>query len=360
MDNLNRFIEDGQILVLPSNENLQYSGRIDFDKVDEPVLIYPCSFVAFRFTGTSCKVILENKQIYWTNYMGFIIDGKQDKIELPKQGRICLTLAEKLEDKEHTLLLFKRMDNCHTIKLYGFILDKSSVILKAEDMPKRKIEVYGDSVSAGEVSEAVSYIGKADPLHQGEFSNSWYSYSWMIARKLKAQLHNIAQGGIALLDQTGWFDGPDYIGMETAYDKLQFFPKAGEIKPWDFKNYIPHVVIVAIGQNDANPVNYMAMDYNCTESKIWRSHYKAFVLKLRTIYPKAVIILTTTILRHDLSWDKSIEEVTQEIAEDKIYHFFYSQNSIGTHGHIRIPEADRMSDELAAFINSLGEEIWQD
>ncbi len=29
--------------------------------------------------------------------------------------------------------------------------------------PVRRIEVYGDSVSAGEVSEATAYAGKADP-----------------------------------------------------------------------------------------------------------------------------------------------------------------------------------------------------
>ena len=36
--------------------------------------------------------------------------------------------------------------------------------------------MYGDSVSAGEVSEAVEYTGKPDPEHNGQYSNSWYSY----------------------------------------------------------------------------------------------------------------------------------------------------------------------------------------
>ena len=67
-------------------------------------------------------------------------------------------------------------------------------------MPERKIEVYGDSVYAGEVSEAVEYTGKEDPEYNGEYSNSWYSYAWMTARKLNAQIHDIAQGGIALKD----------------------------------------------------------------------------------------------------------------------------------------------------------------
>ena len=36
-----------------------------------------------------------------------------------------------------------------------------------------------------------------------------------------------------------------------------------------------------------------------------------------------------------------------------------SNNGKGTPGHIRIPEAEQMSDELVAFINRLGEKIWK-
>ena len=73
-------------------------------------------------------------------------------------------------------------------------LSRGSVLLPPPEKPNRRIEVYGNSVSAGEVSEAVDYVGKEDPEHNGEYSNSWYSYRWMIARKLGAQIHDIAQG----------------------------------------------------------------------------------------------------------------------------------------------------------------------
>ena len=37
----------------------------------------------------------------------------------------------------------------------------------------KRIEVYGDSVSAGEVSEAVDFVGKEDPEHEGGYSNGY-------------------------------------------------------------------------------------------------------------------------------------------------------------------------------------------
>ena len=52
--------------------------------------------------------------------------------------------------------------------------------------------------------------------------NSWYSYAWIAARKLDAQLHDIAQGGVALLDNTGWYHEPDYIGMEHVWNKMRY------------------------------------------------------------------------------------------------------------------------------------------
>lgn len=182
----------------------------------------------------------------------------------------------------------------------------------SDPLPERRMEVYGDSVSAGEVSEAVDYRGKEDPEHNGEYSNSfWYSYAWMTARRLNAQIHDIAQGGIALRDHTGWFYEPEAIGMETAWNKIHYNPLFGNATEWDFSKYTPQVVIVAIGQNDNHPDDYMKEDYNSERSKQWREHYKAFIEGLKKQYPEAKIVCCTTLLCHDESWDRSIGEVVK-------------------------------------------------
>lgn len=92
---------------------------------------------------------------------------------------------------------------------------------------------------------------------------------------------------------------------------------------------------------------------------IWKAHYEAFVRKIREIYPRSVIILTTTILEHSREWDDAIREIHGKLQDNKLYHFLYSQNGSGTKGHIRIPEAEQMSDELSRFICSLGDDIWK-
>lgn len=347
-------------LILPTDEHLQYMGRIDDADKNAPVLVYPYTMIKTKFTGTKAGIKLRNHRGCWDNYLGVIVDGVQTKVLLPHgDEEVCLTLAKDLENGWHDLTVFKRMDSCHTVTFLGLIFDADAQLQVPEAKPEKKIEVYGDSVSAGEVSEAVDYVGKEDPEHQGQYSNSWYAYSAITARKLNAQLHDVAQGGIALLDGTGWFCDPVFLGMESVWDKVQYNPETGPTTSWDFSRYTPHVVIVAIGQNDNHPVDYMAENYDSEKSVYWRDHYEMLIKNIRGKYPNALIILATTILNHDANWDKSIDEVCRRFGDDKIVHFMYSNNGSGTPGHIRIPEAEKMAEELTAFIRSFGEDIWK-
>lgn len=349
------------MLILPEHQFLQYSGRIERSNPQAPVLVFPASSVVIRFRGTWIAVFLENRREYWGSYMGVILDGMQSCICLTDEpGQTRFALAENLTDAEHTLMLFKRQDACNEVTFHGFELPEGAEVLPPPPKPERKIEVYGDSVSAGEVVEATAYTGRPDPEHNGEYSNAWYSYAWMTARKLNAQLHDIAQGGIALLDRTGYFNAPEYTGMEHVWDKVQYHPSFGEVTEWDFTGYTPHVVVVAIGQNDSHPEDYMKENPCGEKAKRWKAQYKSWIGKLRAHYPGALIVLATTILEHDKSWDDAIEEVCREMKDARIVHFCYQRNGCGTPGHIRIGEAEEMSDELAAFIGSFGEEIWHE
>lgn len=332
---------------------LSYTGRVDMRNPKKPEFVFPATSLQFRFHGKAAVLTVSNRRAYWQNSVGAIIDGQQKSFPLNDAGETVLQLLDEAEDADHEIMIFKRMDSCHEMVLEALELSRGSVLLPPPEKPNRRIEVYGDSVSAGEVSEAVDYVGKEDPEHNGEYSNSWYSYSWMTARKLGAQIHDIAQGGIALLDNTGWFNAPDYIGMETAWDKVHYNPQFGPATNWDFSLYRPQLVIVAIGQNDNHPEDYMKEEPNGAKAQNWKKHYEAFLRKLRSTYPQAHIVCITTLLWHDANWDAAIEEVCSSLQDEKITHHLFTRNGKGTPGHQRIPEAEEMSDELCAYIESL-------
>ncbi|WP_370737562.1 electron transporter RnfD [Bifidobacterium lemurum] len=338
-------------------------GRIDDADPTRPVWVHPYTQTSFRFTGTSLSMRLINHRNYGDNHIGVALDGFQTKARIPADDvEVTLTLAQGLPDIEHEVTVFKRQDGEHYIELLGFEADAGArVLAPADPAPSRRIEVYGDSVSCGERNEATRYVGEADPdVDLSAYSNSWWSYAAITARNLDAQLHDVSQGGIALLDGIGWFCGPNYVGQESMWDRIEYNPFLGESKPWDFSRYTPHVVVVAIGQNDANPHDFMANDYEGEQARDWRERYADFARRLRAVYPHALIILTTTVLMHDASWDTAIDDAHAALDDPRIVRFRYSRNGSATPGHPRIAEHEEMARELTAFIESFGEEAWKE
>lgn len=356
------FLKEDEYYVPAGCEKISYSGRIDFSDTNAPVFVFPGSSAYMLFTGASLKVLIKNNHGYLDNYLGYIIDGMQKKVLLSNDNMIHeIVLADDMEEnKKHEVIIFKRQDACHEFTFYGFIMSKRSILHEPYKKPRRCMEFYGDSITAGELSEAVNYTGKSDPVHNGEYSNAWYSYAMMTARNLKAQVNIVAQSGISLMDHIGYFHGPDYIGMESVYDKLHFNPDLGKVTNWNFKGYTPHVVVIALGQNDSAQEGFMKKEQYGEKADIWKQHYKQFVLNIRSKYSGAFIVLTTTILNHHPAWDRAIGSICRDIDDDKIVHFLYSYNGRGTPGHVRIPEAEQMAFELSIFLKGFGNEIWED
>lgn len=359
----------------PTHEKIFYNGRIDWRNKKAPVFVFPATYAQMWFTGRYIKIHVSNRCAYWNNYLGYILDGKQGKVLLPQNGEIVFQLNGDILNKDnspteitsvtgddfvaekgsiHELIIFKRQDACHEMVFLGVELEEGAQLLELPETSKpseRKILIFGDSVSAGEVSEAIDFTGMADPVHNGEYSNSWYSYAWMTARKLNAQIHDIAQGGIALMDDTGWFYEPQAIGMESVWDKIHYNPQLGKRETWDLMQYIPQVVIVAIGQNDSHPIDYMREDPKGEYAQKWRIHYKQFLQTLRRRYPDAQIVCITTLLEHDASWDRAISQVVGELGDEKITQYLFKRNGSATPGHLRISEAEEMSEELAEYLH---------
>ena len=375
----------------PSDPHIMYSGRIDFEHEEEPVLVYAGSYIRIRFRGGDrVTAVFKNYRNCYTDTLGVILDGVQTKLvladdrderayliaETGKDGQLkpcgeeVPVVSEQTERERvmdsllmdstkgfHDLMIFKRMDAAHAVSFMGLEIDGAVTLSDAPERPGLKLEVFGDSVSCGEVSEAVEYTGKSDPEgHDGAYSNSWNSYGWLTARNLNAEVHLTSQGGISLFDKTGYFNGPSIdtcLGVLSCYDKLQYNPGIGlPITKWDFSRYIPDICIIAIGQNDANPVNIMAEDYDGAAAVHWRESYRGFIEGLMGLYKNAHFILTTTVLMHDSGWDKAIGEVCDSMESDRVHHFLYSRNGAATPGHPRIAEHEEMARELTEFIKS--------
>lgn len=330
-------------------------GRIDDSDPSAPMLIYPGSNIRFGFKGTSLAVELDNIGMGLDSaWIGALVDGRQSKFELKKDdGKVRLTIAEGLEDKPHACMIFKRQAAQHYFRFLSAEADDVYALDLKYDM---KLEFFGDSVSAGEVCEAVYYEGLCDPEdHKGVYDNCYFSYTFSAARKLGADFHNNSQGGIALFDHTGYFYGPDIetlTGLESTYDKLAYVPYAPcGVSKWDFSKWTPDVVVFAIGQNDAYPDPEAVFDRQYTEK--WKARYKEILLDLKNHYKTAKFVIITTVLKHELKWEYILDELCAELADPDVTRFKFTRAGLATDGHPRITEQEEMALELAAYIRKI-------
>lgn len=355
-------LPEGKRLISPT-DRLSYMGRIDLSKPEEPVFIWAGSCVRMRFTGTYVGAAVFNRSFYNRISLGYIIDGREGRAELgSEEGEYYLPLAEGLEEGEHEITLFKRQDATHYFKLLGFAVDSGAQIIDPPPLPHRRIECFGDSVSAGAVVEATDCTGALDPEdNDGSYDNAWRSYAAITARNLGAQLHNTSQGGIAVFDNTGWYHGPNFIGMETAYDKLCYYPEGEQgFTPWDFSRYIPQLVIFAVGQNDQHDEVKGDPDIRDPEfRRRWKERYKDIIRALGEKYPKARFVLLLTVLWHDPEWDRAVGEIAAELGDERVTHFMFTRTGKATPGHPRISEQQEMAEELTAYISQMGDKVWE-
>ena len=347
-----------------TDPRVQLVGRIATENsaTDGAHFYWPGSYARVAFTGTTLKVKANVHVLWGSNSLGVVLDGRCSKIPVKVENNgkeMTIELANNLPAEEvHTCLLYKVLDCSYDYHLLAFETDGAFVA--PSPLPQRRLEFYGDSVTAGQVLECVDYVGRTDPpSHDSCYDNAWYSYAWMTARKLEAQAHLTAQGGIAILDKTGYFHWPDVYGMEQTWDRLCYFPEAGTYTKWDFSKYIPDAVCFAIAQNDHHDAVRDVCDLTVSDPAHrtrWQEAYKTIIRGIASKYPAGTpFVLMTTVLMHNKEWDEAITEIKDSLCAEglNVHQFFFSRNGAATPGHPRIPEQQEMAEELAAYLKEL-------
>lgn len=351
-------------LVIADDPRIQYVGRIGVDEMAGPSFHYGGSNFRTRFSGTSLALGFQEDDWGGGNWIGVRIDGSPEiKFRLKPKSDQLLQVAVGLDDRTHDLEVYRRSDCFDGSFIFkGLALDRGKSLSGPPPLPRRRIEFFGDSVTAGALCEAVGYEDRKDDEIATEhlasaLTNPYWSFAADTARALHAEAHIEGIGGLAVNDGNGWWGGDHPIGFESTFDKLDPIP--GRFKPWDFSRWTPQVVVVAIAQNDARS---MRPDVKADRHK-WASTYRRILQRLQAHYPNAWYVLTTTIHDHDRRWDDLLDQMALDYRKDlkqlKVVTYRYRRVGVGTPGHLRIKEHREMANELVAFIESLPR-VWRD
>jgi hypothetical protein len=245
--------------ITADDPNLQYTGRIDFSNPLSPILSWSGSSVIANFQGTSLQAIINDMG---DNYFYSIIDDGTPNMINCSWGQHTYTIATGLSDTTHKIELYKRTEgiNGHTAFI-GFIIDDGKTLTTPPPRPIRKIEYYGDSITAGLALDG------ADDQMNAMYTNSYLAYGSVAARNLIAEHHTIAVSGIPLVHTDSDSNMPgDYYYRLNTNDAPSF---------WDFNQWTPDCIVINLGQNDKW--------YGVTQSQAV-SGYVNFVNTLRTSY----------------------------------------------------------------------------
>ncbi len=286
-------VRDESKLIASNDSRIHYAGRIDFSYPDQVRFSGAGAYIETGFCGTYLK--MEMSEGSGKNYIQVVIDDNEPiRIQL-KKGRNTYLLAENLNAGNHKVLICKDTEAAMGyLQFFGFFCKD---LVELNDLPDRKIECYGNSITVG------AKMLEGEPCDQTNNNTNWNaansaynSYGALTARMLDASWQLTAWSGIGMVhsccDMT--------VTMPDVYDRL--YLEKDTLK-WDFSKYIPDVVTICLGQNDGAEV---------VLSDIYREKYKFFVESLRSKYPEASIFCLTSPMADEKLFS-AMNKVLQEI-----------------------------------------------
>jgi hypothetical protein len=331
------------IVVKSHDVHIRYSGRITMtDEAAE--LSWSASSIKMNFKGTFIKATLKDERA--NDYWNVILDGKVISVLRPDSLQKQYTLATNLSEGTHTIELFKRSEwAMGKTWFYGFELDKNASILLPPSQQKRKMEVFGNSITCGYAIEDTTGQDRGT----APYENAYLSYASITARHFDAELHCTSRSGIGIM--VSW----DPLIMPELYNRLDATDAESK---WDFSKYTPDLVVINLFQNDnwivklpdnaqfkARFGNKPPTDDQCIKA------YKDFVKTIRSKYPRAQIICalgSMDAVQEGKPWPGYIKKAVDQIGDKKIFvHIFPYKN---TPGHPSKKEQQAMADDLIAFI----------
>lgn len=252
--------------------SVRLDGRIDYSDQARPMFSWSGSAMVARFQGTGATLRIDGSP----NQFQVILDGVSSKVLKVVSGTSQYALVTGLPAAAHNIVVWRRTEgNLGDNRFLG--LDVTGGQLQAPPAaPDRRVEIYGDSITAG---YGMDGVGPSCP-HSPDTDNHYLTYGAVMARALSVDLHTVAWSGIGMYRNYN-VAGASPDAMPSVYARTL---ADNTTKAWDFSRWQPHAVVINLGTNDFSTKGDPGMPY--------RTAYLEFVRALRTKYPKTFFILS--------------------------------------------------------------------
>ncbi|HYE06375.1 MAG TPA: SGNH/GDSL hydrolase family protein [Planctomycetota bacterium] len=261
------------VAVAADDPNVRYSGRWDRRDAGGPRCEWPACAVHLVVDGGPVNVVLGGLA---EHAFQVVVDGEPTSVITLVDGQTVYPVVPSLAPGRHTIELCKRTECWRLpVQVRGFQLG-AGVALAPPTAPTRRIEFLGDSITCGYGNEAKSQ----DERFSYATENAWLAWGAIAARRLAADYSCVAMSGI-WLQQDG-----ENRPLPTFWESTM---PLTDPTPWDFSRWQADAVVVNLGTNDSGkPIDRAR----------WTEAYRAFIARIRAVYPAAHIFLVIGPMGH--------------------------------------------------------------
>lgn len=329
---------------------LQPVGRYTINSGRHIELITSAAHIGFSFEGTEAMLVAGASSKGSHSYLQYELDGEyQERVGVTGvQDTIHITAPT---HGKHTVWVYKTTE-AHTgpLVIHKVIGTKVGALVKAN---APLIEFIGNSITCGAAADPSEV-----PCGTGEYHdqhNAYMAYGPRVARALNVNFVLSSVSGYGAY--RNWnSSGP---ALPEVYEKIDFQHSSEE--RWDFSNFTPHIVSIALGTNDLSggDGNTPRLPFDSTR---FVNAYVDFIKNVKSKYPSARIALLSSPMlggAKKKTLENSLIAVKQQI--DKAYpsavpvavHNFKPMQASGCTGHPSVAEHGIMAAELESFYKEM-------
>ncbi len=232
-------------------------GRFDAQDPAGPRFAWSGTGVAVRFQGTELDVRL--KAGAGGDTLAVTVDGKPAPQINLRGDKERYPVAVNLHDGDHEVEIVKRTEpRVGEVQLLGFV----QPLLDPPPAPARRVELVGDSITAGYGNEGPDQHCRFTPATE----NATATYGWLAARSLGAEASIVAWSGKTIDEMANFYD--------------RALPTHAESR-WDPQAFVPDAVVINLGTNDATRGD--------APQPIAQALVK-LVDRVRALYPTALVV----------------------------------------------------------------------
>lgn len=297
---------------------------------------YSAAGIEFFFEGTSLSVYLSASE-YKTGYESYVavyIDDEEPiALCIEKEG--WQEVASAMANHTHIVKILKRSEaNVGVVYIHSIRLSEGGHLFPAPaPIASRKIQVLGDSIACG-------YGNLWTEGKEIDFPTRWEdgtnTYATMTAKRFGAALEVISISGIGAgnEERSPWPILPAYRETDPTFD-----------------TYIPELVIIELGTNDASMKNPAAS---------FIKYAVELIQFVRGKYPNSTIFWTYGIMG-DSAYTDIVKSAVDTAVSEKIDHLYFipvkacATDCVGLAGHPAMEGHQHLAEILSEqIVNLLG------